>query len=304
MRRVRRILIFALAGLALIAVFIVGAAFYGAEAIITRKSSDENRVIRGNPETALGLAYEDVSFKAEDGETLRGWFVPAASADVGVVTVHGLGANRLEFLHDAKMLHDSGYAVLMFDCRGHGMSDGSGRILRLGIWEHRDVEAAVAYVKQSRAIKRVIVFGCSQGAASAIEAAAEDKDIAGVIAEASILSPREILTVATRRARPDLEPGFVAMMTWIAVWRMGGSGMPGPIDAITQIGPRPVLLMQGSADDTVPPSDVRILFDQAREPKSIWIGEGAGHCQLREKYPEQYRQHVIDFLTRYFPISK
>jgi fermentation-respiration switch protein FrsA (DUF1100 family) len=166
------------------------------------------------------------------------------------------------------------------------------------------VEAAVAYLKNSRAIARVIVFGCSQGAASAIEAAAEDKDIEGVIAEASFLSPRDILTVATRRARPDLAPGFVAMMTWIAVWRMGGRGMPRPIDAITQIAPRPVLLMQGSTDDTVPPNDVRILFDQAREPKSIWIVEGAGHCQLREKYPEQYRQHVIDFLTRYFPISE
>jgi uncharacterized protein len=304
MKWVRRILLSALAGLALIAMFIVGAAYYGAGKIITRTSSNENRTIRGNPETALGLAYEDVSFKAEDRETLRGWFVPAASARVGVVTVHSLGSNRLEFLPDAKMLHDSGYAVLMFDCRGHGMSDGSGRILRLGIWEHRDVEAAATYLKRNRGTKQVIVIGCSQGAASAIEAAAEDNDIEGVIAEASILSPRDILTVAVRRARPDLGPRFVAMMTWIAVWRMGGRGIPGPVDAITRIASRPVFLMQGSADETVPPNDVRVLYDQAREPKSIWIGEGAGHCELREKYPQQYRQHVVDFLTHYFPTSK
>jgi len=174
--------------------FFLGAAYYGSGKIITRTTSDQNRTIDGNPKTALGLAYEDVSFKAEDGETLRGWFLPAAAADVAVVTVHGLGANRLEFLHEAKMLHDAGYAVLMFDCRGHGMSDGSGRILRLGIWEHRDVEAAAAYLKRNRNIKRVIVFGCSQGAASSIQAAAEDKDIDGVIAEASILSPRDIIT--------------------------------------------------------------------------------------------------------------
>jgi len=80
--------------------------------------------------------------------------------------------------------------------------------------------------------------------------------------------------------------------------------MPGPVDVITQIAPRPVLLMQGSADDLVPPSDVRTLYTHAREPKSIWIGEGAGHCQLRDKYPIEYRQHVIDFLTHYFPLSK
>jgi len=29
------------------------------------------------------------------------------------------------------------------------------------------------------------------------------------------------------------------MMTWISVWRMGGNGMPGPVDVITQIAPRP-----------------------------------------------------------------
>ena len=127
MKWVRRILISALTGLALVATFFVGAAYYGAGKIISRTSSDENRAIDGNPETALGLAYEDVSFKAEDGETLRGWFVPAVSADVGVITVHGLGANRLEFLGDTKMLHDAGYAVLMFDCRGHGMSDPAAR---------------------------------------------------------------------------------------------------------------------------------------------------------------------------------
>ena len=304
MKWVKRILLVALVGFTLFEMFVVSAAYYGAGKIITRRTSNQHRIININPQTALGLAYEDVGFRAEDGETLRGWFVPAASADVAVVTVHGLGANRLEFLREAKMLHDSGYAVLMFDCRGHGMSDGSGRILRLGIWEHRDVESAVAYLKQTRRIRHVVVLGCSQGAASVIEAAAEDKDIDGVIAEASILSPREILTVATRRARPDLAPGFVALMTWIAVWRMGGRGMPGPIDAIAQIAPRPVLLMQGSADEAVPPNDVQVLFAQAREPKSIWIGKGAGHCQLREKYPEEYRQHVIDFLTRYFPIGK
>src|SRR5580700_4293980 len=65
MKWVRRILLFALAGFSLIAIFIVGAAYYGAGKIITRTSSDEHRIIHGNPETALGLACEDVSFKAE-----------------------------------------------------------------------------------------------------------------------------------------------------------------------------------------------------------------------------------------------
>jgi hypothetical protein len=46
--------------------------------------------------------------------------------------------------------------------------------------------------------------------------------------------------------------------------------------------------MQDSADQIVPPHDVKVLYDQAREPKAIWIGEGAGHRRLREKYPQQH----------------
>jgi hypothetical protein len=71
MKWVRRILLFALAGFSLIAIFIVGAAYYGAGKIITRTSSDEHRIIHGNPETALGLACEDVSFKAPRVSALR-----------------------------------------------------------------------------------------------------------------------------------------------------------------------------------------------------------------------------------------
>ena len=305
MKWVRRLILAIIVVVVLFQIFIVGVAFYGAGQMQVRRSANERRTLKRDPRSAFGLAYEDVTFKAEDGETLRGWFVPASGpADVGVVTVHGLSANREEFMADAKMLHDAGYAVLMFDCRGHGTSDGDGRTLSLGVREHRDVEAAVAYLKQNRGMKRIVALGCSQGAVSSIEAAAEDKDIDGVIAQASFASLYEIMTVGTSRARPDLKPWFVAMMTDMAVWRMGGRGLDGPIDAVGKISPRPVLLMQGSADELVPPGDVQVLYDHAREPKSIWIGEGARHCQLERTYPDQYREHVLDFMNKYFPVSK
>ena len=304
MKWVRRLIVAALAAVAMLTILIVGAAFYGAGEMQIRRFENEHRTLRNDPRSELGLDYEDVTFKAEDGKTLRGWLVPSmGNGDVGVVTVHGLSANREEFMPDAKILHDAGYSVLMFDCRDHGTSDGDGRTLSLGVREHRDVESAVAYLKH-RGMKRVVALGCSQGAVSSIEAAAEDNDIDGVIAQASFTSLYEILTVATHQKRPDLKPWFVAMMTDIAVWRMGGRGLDGPLDAVAKIAPRPVLLMQGSADELVPPGDVQILYDHAREPKSIWIGAGAGHCELHRKYPEQYRQHIVDFMSKYFPLSK
>ncbi len=127
------------------------------------------RKLTDNPKHAYGYDYEDISFHAEDGDTLRGWFVAGRSgAMVGVVTVHGAGGNREEFMPELKMLHESGYPVLMFDCREQGESDGRGRGISLGVREHRDVESAVHYAKEKYGLKKMVVLGCSQGAASAI----------------------------------------------------------------------------------------------------------------------------------------
>ena len=61
--------------------------------------------------------------------------------------------------------------------------------------------------------------------------------------------------------------------------------------------------MQGSADKMVPPHDVQTLYDHASDPKIIWIGDGAGHCELADKYPDQYRARILDFMSRYFPLD-
>src|SRR5271169_2679077 len=118
MKWIRRISIGAIVVAGIVNLFFISAAYYGAGKIMHPQWM--RPAPRKNPKAAFGLAYEDVSFQTEGGATLRGWFVPARQSDVGVVTVHGAGANRSEFLAEAKMLDDAGYPVLLFDCRGHG----------------------------------------------------------------------------------------------------------------------------------------------------------------------------------------
>ncbi|MEO7803930.1 MAG: alpha/beta hydrolase, partial [Actinomycetota bacterium] len=49
---------------------------------------------------------------------------------------------------------------------------------------------------------------------------------------------------------------------------------------VALMGGRPLLLVHGSDDVLVPPSDAKILFAAANEPKELLIIDGAGH-QLR-----------------------
>src|SRR5512134_340656 len=65
-----------------------------------------------DPRADLGLDYESVEFPARDGGALRGWLVPGApGATAGVVTVHGAGADRREFLRHVPVFHRAGYPV-------------------------------------------------------------------------------------------------------------------------------------------------------------------------------------------------
>ena len=83
----------------------------------------------------FGLDYESVEFEsAEDGLTLRGWWIPSQDNDRAIILVHGRNSNRTGFnpqpgipgglLVQAVGIVERGYSVLSFDLRGHGQSDG------------------------------------------------------------------------------------------------------------------------------------------------------------------------------------
>lgn len=252
-----------------------------------------------DPTTDLGLAYETVEFPAVDGSTLRGWFVPAGpDRTVGVVTVHGGGGDRREFLRHLPFLHETGYPVLLFDCREQGISDGTGRGLGFGLRKHEDVSAAVRYLKTTRRAKRVAVLGDSQGGAAVILAAAADPAIDAVIAENPFTSVRDVVRDSSlrRQPAPDLILRFVSA---VVVWRVAGLGASEPIDVVNKIAPRPLLLMHGTADRVIPAFQSEALYERAGEPKELWLVEGADHSQLFNREPVTYRARVLAFLARW-----
>ena len=92
-----------------------------------------NRLIRRGlaaprvPEAGVpdGLPWREASIPALRGKTLFGWFIPAGDkAAPALAILHGWGGNAEAMLPLAGPLHKAGYAVLLFDARSHGRSDG------------------------------------------------------------------------------------------------------------------------------------------------------------------------------------
>jgi pimeloyl-ACP methyl ester carboxylesterase len=232
---------------------------------------------------------------------LSGWLVRGAAGAPAVVLVHGFKGNREEMLPWARFIHEAGYNVALFDDRGCGRS--AGAFVGLGATEPQDITEVVAAARGIFHTDQIAVLGISLGAGAAILAAARDPAISAVIADSAwtdqdlLLSRLSFLPFGP--VRVPLPPYGVE-----AANAMVGTdvGKARPLDVISAIGPRPILLIH-SADDgngTTPVEGARELFAAAQNPKELWIAPRGGHVGAINSFPDEYRARVVAFLRAAF----
>lgn len=215
--------------------------------------------VHGTPESH-GLNAEPVRFRARNGPSLHGWWVPAVGESKGtVVYCHGNHANLTHHARFVKWLPARGYHVLLFDYRGFGKSEGE--VTREGTVE--DTVAAIDYAL-SRDPDRTIVFGHSLGGAVGIVAAAQRTAVRAVVAESSFPTYR----AAAREVAPWL--------SWI-IPLLVSEGFE-PVDALEDLPPRPLLVIHGTDDHITPLELGESIYAAALEPKRWHPVEGARHA--------------------------
>ena len=124
---------------------------------------------------------ESISMTTTDGVTLRGELgIPAAKSDSypAVILIHQGGSDRSEWNELARKLLASRYAVLAYDVRGHGESDGVEDVRALFDDPDQaplDLRAAIALLRSDERIDadRIAVVGSSIGSNLACVASAQ-----------------------------------------------------------------------------------------------------------------------------------
>ncbi len=249
----------------------------------------------------LGLSYERITFRAPNGPALRGWWIPTALVPQGTIVLsHGYTGDCSPDLIYAPILNRAGYNVCLFDYRGHGASEGN--CTSLVFYERQDLMAAIDFL-HSRGIERVGLLGFSMGGAIALAVAAHCPEVVGVISDSSFGRLRAILENAARgRGIPSwLIPTIAWMVESIASMRLRANlSAADPIRWVAKISPRPVLIMHGEADADVPVEQAHRLYDEAQQPKELWIVPRAKHRQIEQVAEAEYRRRVIDFFDRAF----
>jgi pimeloyl-ACP methyl ester carboxylesterase len=257
---------------------------------------------------------EDVRLTTEDGVQLAGCYLRARTIRRGVI-LFGLefGSNRWSCLPYCEHLLEDGYDVFAFELRGQGDSDCPADYHPLQWvtdYEVRDTRAAVNYLKaRPDADERGIgFFGISKGAGAGLEVAARDSYIRccvtdGVFATYTTLVPymRQWYRIYQPTSRQGLTPswyygmhGLIALR-WIEQER--NCRFVHLEKAIARLAPRPLLMIHGGEDTYIKPETTRMLFAIARQPKELWIADGARHNQALQSAGEEYRRRVLEFFN-------
>jgi pimeloyl-ACP methyl ester carboxylesterase len=285
-----------------LAIFVFGWAPYWLAGIFTIRKFRYNDKVNANLTPAsFQLPYEDVSFNAADGVTLKGWWVPASEPRGTVILVHGLNRSRLEMVRKVPFVHKQGWNALLFDLRHHG--DSGGDVSSFGFFEKGDVHAAIALAR-GRSPGPVVLWGVSLGAASATLAAAEDPQVAGLVCDSTYRSLRDTASHHLGLFR-NFRWWFRIVPTWpvaneAVFWagRRGGFD-PDAVDiraAAAHLSGRPCLFVANSGDRRMPKEIAFELKAAAGPQAKVLVVPGQSHGEAYRDGTAAYETAVTELL--------
>lgn len=240
----------------------------------------------------IGLPYEKFTLFSQN-KKIFGWFIPGEK-DLCIIFLSGWGGKKEDFLSfryqqtsPLYILWEKGFSLCLFDPQGLGESEGS---FDLGIHLAEDTKRVMDFLSAQQKASYFILFGFSAGANAAIRVAIERKEVIATIADSPFVS----------LFHSQHYPKVVLYLFYLLSWAKLGRGWAKELDLsqkdLTQLSN--ILLIAGKKDKVTPPDEAKFIFEKAKEPKALWIVEGADHCQAIFLFPDEYFQRVSSFLER------
>ena len=207
------------------------------------------------------------------------------------VLAHGYGGTRATWNGLLKDLRKAGIDAVAPAMPGQDASPD--KTVGFGKKEARTILDCAAWAR-ARGAKKVVGLGISLGGGATWLASAEDpKALDGVVTDAAFAQFDE----AMNRMFSFRLPGGATILKPVVWFARAFSGIDPaairPIDAAAAWKGRPALVIQGTADRLIVPSNGERLAEAAGCP--LWRVEGADHAQDYPTDPEGYARHVVGF---------
>ena len=241
------------------------------------------------------LHPEQIQVRSADGIVLQGRFFRGERRAL-VILVSGYGDTQDQMLSITEFLHRAGFGVITYNSRARATS--GGEYVTLGVREQGDLVSLVQYAARRSDVdpQRIGVLGISMGGATAILAAAQDRQILAVVDDSGFSdAPRVIAASFEHFIHLPAFP-FAPVTVEIANLRAGiNVNRVRPMDVIGHISPRPLLIIHEANDTVVPAENSLRNFAAAREPKQLWLVPGSGHGDAHTIVKAEYESKVTRF---------
>lgn len=251
----------------------------------------------------VGLRATPVTEETIDGIDLHLWLIPGHG--IGTVIIgHGIGLTKSASLRHARLAHELGYHVVLFDHRNHGRSGGDRSSEHLAERYSNDVATCAAVAARTwSGSPRLVVWGFSfstfptlhslRHPTTPIDAVICDsgpgEDLAAMLrhflAGGNLRAPA-LLTRLLRR--PEIVDAFADSAV-----RMLGAEWPPPATASAAM-TAPMLFIIGSADEVVQPEQVRAVAKHY--PHATLVELPVGHLRGFKDATSDYAAAVANFL--------
>ena len=257
----------------------------------------------GGKPTDFGITTaREIEIPGSAGVSYKGYFIPGTNGATIIIPPTFAG-DRGGMLPEGSIIAKHGYNVLTFDSR---VCSGQASI-SLGYSEVEDVKSALDYLKQNAAVlnvdmNRIALHGFSSAGATSIMAAARYPEIKAVVAEGGYYDMEQYIGNGNGSQRTILENllSFGAQLTYRLVTGQDISVLS-PLDNIVKIPPRPILLVYGTLEPSLPGARLELAAAKqalATTDATLWEVENSGHGGYLSVAHDEWEKRVIGFFDR------
>ncbi len=229
-------------------------------------------------------SYPNVSPNPAAPEQIQIWWLPHANANAPTLLyLHGTFRNLYQNIQKINALRDAGFAVLAVDYRGWG---DSTPIVPSEASIYADANLAWAeLIKHQSNPKRRVIYGHSMGGGVAVELAHTKRvgdDYGALILESTFTRWRDV----------GAANGVLGtVLSWFSTQRFASIDKIGSVDA-------PILMLHGTADNTVPIALGRRLLAAAPKGTQMIEIEGGSHSNIQREAPAIYQQAMRTLISK------
>lgn len=246
------------------------------------------------PDAYGSYQWEEFTVEASSGGRFDGFFIYGTNGAT-LIFPPAYRQDRGGRLGHAAALMKHGYAVVSYESRRCGEDM---KPLSVGYLEADEVGDILEYLRLRGDVdmNRVGIHGFSGSGVTAIIAGARYPQLKAVIASGGYADMSDNL---------DSYGGDLSYLAGIYRFSMRQayrvfSGISleklSPVDVIDEIAPRPILLIYGSTEPSLPGAYRQL--EAAGDNAELWVVEGAGHGNYASVAPEEYERRTVEFFDR------